>query len=387
MVPGSLRSLGEAFPALRPLSKHVNTQRLSVILTLVFFLLATTWLFHSTGSRSRLPKPVDETPASYPPSSIAHPIRKLITTARDEFATTTSTQSKTLKRPVEEYRRKYKIPPPPHFNKWYHFAIKNNVQLIDEYDGIYHTLLPFWGLSPQAIRKRTRKALGSDNFLSAVFVRNGEVVKTERGAEWRQKAVAGMLQGFVQYLPDMDLAFNLHDEPRVILPNEDLTRLLQTAQKDVMPTDTATKSPRNSWSVKPKDVNNGHIEPFSITPFNEYAHQFTWTISRLSCPVDTPARFLDYDDKEIPGRLGAYAVHDLGFIYNRTAFTDICLSPSLMDTFGFFNRPNAWSVTHDLVPIFSPSKISSFQDILYPSPWYWADKVVHNETMDPDWVE
>src|SRR5204863_4058323 len=134
---------------------------------------------------------------------------------------------------------------------------------------------------------------------------------------------------------------------------------------------------------KTNDVNDGYVEPSVMTPFNEYAHQFTWTISRLSCPVDTPARFLDYHDNQAPDRRSAYSIGDLGFIHNRTAFTDICLSPSLTESFGLFNRPNAWSVTYDLVPIFSPSKISSFQDLLYPSPWYWADRVVYNETKDP----
>src|SRR6266536_1797785 len=155
MVAGSLRSFAETFHAIGPLSKRIKAHRLLLILALVVFLLATTWLFHPSGSRPSLPKSVDETltsdPSSSParPTAIPHPIRKLIASAREEFTATTSRQSKTLKEAVIEYRRRYKIPPPPHFDKWYDFAVENNVQLIDEYDGIYQALLPFWGLSPQ----------------------------------------------------------------------------------------------------------------------------------------------------------------------------------------------------------------------------------------------
>jgi Glycosyl transferase family 90 len=383
----------DAFDAATSLFKRTKLLRPLLILGLVVLVFVTTLLFHNSGSLSSLPNAVDDLPVPHPagspaqPPGVPHPIRNLITSAREEFARTRSRQSKILEEATTEYRRRYKIPPPPYFEKWYNFALEINVQLIDEYDSIYHSLLPFWGMSPQSIRKRTRKALGSDDFLMTVFVRNGQVTKVERGQEWRQKAISGMMEKFVRYLPDMDMAFNLHDEPRVILPNEDLERLIEKAQRDIMPKAAANKSPRNAWSAKPEDVNDGHIEPYIITPFNEYAHQFTWTVSRLSCPVNTPARALDYDDRNIADRLAGYISSDLGFIYNRTAFTDICLSPSLMENFGFFNLPNAWSVTHDLIPIFSSSKISSFQDFLYPSPWYWADKVVRNETKDLEWNE
>jgi hypothetical protein len=393
MVGVSLRSLIEASPAIGPLFKRIKPQRYLVFLALIFFLLATIWLFGPSIPRSRPPNPIDESlplpsyPSSSPgrPATIPHPIRKLIASAREEFTATASRQSRTLKEAVKEYRRRYKIPPPPHFDKWYDFAVANKVQLIDEYDAIHQLLLPFWGLSPRAIRKRLGDALGADDFLIGVFIRGGKVAKMERGPEWRQDALSGMMKKFVQYLPDMDLAVNLHDEPRVIVPHDDLARLLQTAQKDTMRKATANKSPRNGWSARPKDVNDGHIVPFNITPFNDNTHQFTWAISKLSCPLDTPARTLDFHGERVPDRLAAYAVDELGFIYNRTAFTDICLSPSLEESVGSFNKPNSFNVAHDLIPIFAPSKISSFQDILYPSPWYWADKVFLNETRDPPW--
>jgi hypothetical protein len=77
----------------------------------------------------------------------------------------------------------------------------------------------------------------------------------------------------------------------------------------------------------------------------------------------------------------------LGFIHNTTAFSDVCNVPSLRNTYGFFDRPNVFAVVHDLFPVFSQSKVSTFQDILYPSPWYWAQKVPYVKEKDYSWEE
>lgn len=316
-----------------------------------------------------------------------HPIPSLVAHARTEFERTRSSQSRSLKEATAEYRRRYKLPPPPHFDRWYDFVVENNVQLVDEYDQIHRDLLPFWGLAPQVLRGRATRAIRTDNFLMAVRIRNGKVDSVERGNEWQQEAIGGMIEKFVRYLPDMDLAFNLHDEARVVLPHEDLRRLVVRADTEVIPQASIVASPVSIWSWSPSDLLESPIRPDPTSPFKEYAHQFTWTDSRVSCPEDTPARMLNYDGSPSPDQVSAYGVGELGFVYNKTALTDICLSPSLRETWGFFNRPNAFSVTHELTPIFTPSKMSSFQDILYPSPWYWADKVILNATRDMPWDE
>lgn len=69
----------------------------------------------------------------------------------------------------------------------------------------------------------------------------------------------------------------------------------------------------------------------------------------------------------------------LDFISNITAFTDICLSPSLKEIHGFLNRPATINIVHELFPVFSYSKTITYQDVLYPSPWYWSDQVSWKE--------
>jgi hypothetical protein len=313
----------------------------------------------------------------------SHPVDQLIRSSESEFNSLLSRQSKTLEEAVAEYRRRYGISPPPNFDIWYEFAKRKEVQLIDEYDTIYETLLPFWGLEPSVIRARVAEAIGYDNVLLAVLVRGGEVVKAEGGPDWQQEATVGMMKEFVKYLPDIDLAFNLHDEPRVILPADQLARLVHRAKTQRLPAALAHKEPRNEFSARPADMGNGkRIKEVKTTRFNKFAHQHTWSHSRASCDPAAPARDFQETSRD---NITSYAYGDLGFVYNSTAFSDICMSPSLRETFGFFDRPNAFNIVQDLFPVFSQSKISSFQDILYPSPWYWAHKVDYDKERDVEW--
>jgi hypothetical protein len=48
---------------------------------------------------------------------------------------------------------------------------------------------------------------------------------------WQKDGTLTILKKFAQWLPDMDLPFNEHDEPRVIVAHENLHRLA-TASKE-----------------------------------------------------------------------------------------------------------------------------------------------------------
>jgi hypothetical protein len=326
-------------------------------------------------------KPLDPVPIDM---SKGHPAAQLIAAAEADFQGTLNRQSKSLSDAVREYRRRNGISPPPHFDKWYEFATRNGVVMIDEYDTINEMLLPFWALKPSTIRSRIANALGhEDSSMLAVAIRHGAVENFQGGDEWQQQATVGMMKQFVQYLPDMDLGFNIHDEPRVVVPTNILSSMVAKARYEVLPRTAKNTTPRNAFSARPKDLSDGtRFAEVSTTKFNRFAHQQTWTHSRLSCSPGTQAQtFEDY----AADNLTAYATSNLGFIYNATAFSDICNSPSFSSTYGFFERPNAFSIIHELTPVFSQSKISSFQDILYPSPWYWMGKVGYDEMLDTTW--
>ncbi len=314
-----------------------------------------------------------------------HPIDQLIRDAEEEFRSVRNRQSKSLEDAVKEYKRRYKIHPPPKFDQWYKFAKAKGVQLIDEFDTIYHSLLPFWALEPSVIRARAREALGYDNALLGLLIRNGQVISAAGGTEWQQVSTVGMVKNFVQHLPDLDLPFNDHDEPRVIVPHDDLSRLVAIAIDQNMPAAFKTLAPKNRFSARPGDMDDGkRFHEFKATRFNTFAHQATWTHSRQSCPPHSPSRALDDSPSD---DVSSYSFSELGFIRNKTAFSDICLSPSLRERYGFFNRPNRFQIVQDLFPVFSQSKISSYQDILYPSPWYWSEKVPYREEEDYGWEQ
>ena len=361
-----------------------RTQQATALLLLFFFIL--TLLFirgeHENHEPPEQPSP-DLTKPLPPPSDTSHPIYQLISNADEEQEQVVSRQSDSLAKAVEEYQRRYGLSPPPNFDKWYEFAKSKDVKLIDEYDSIYHSLLPFWGLKPSTIRERAKESLGFDNALLGVIIRNGMVISAAGGTEWQQQSTAGMLEHFVKYLPDMDLPFNVHDEPRVVIPDDDLSRLLAAAKDQAIPAAFKNKAPKNSFSDRPADMDDG-TRPYEVklTRFNKFAHQPTWTNSRLSCPPDSPARSLDESTAD---DTSSFTFSELRLINNKTAFSDVCLSPSLRERHGFFNRPNAFNIVHDLFPIFSQSKISSFQDILYPSPWYWSNKVPYDSNTDITW--
>ncbi|KAI1861067.1 hypothetical protein JX265_009686 [Neoarthrinium moseri] len=325
-------------------------------------------------------------PKPKPAPAGSHPMWHLITAAERELEDTKSRQSKTLEDAVAEYRRRYRIPPPPHFDKWFAFARAKRVQLIDEFDMIHESLTPFWGLKPATIRQRAKEALGFDNALLGISLRDGKATHVQGGSDWQREATVAMMGKFMEWLPSMDLCFNLHDEPRVTVPHDDLAKLVRRGLQVNMPRAYLNEKPKNSFSKPATFLNEGHgFEESKLTRFNVFAHQPTWTHSRLSCPPDSPTRAIEEDEQV--DDLSKYGLSDLGFVYNTTAMSDICNSPSLGSSFGFFDRPNAYNVVLDLFPIFSQSKISSYSDILYPSPWYWYEKVSYDEKKDMPWAK
>ncbi|KAF7534733.1 hypothetical protein G7054_g5968 [Neopestalotiopsis clavispora] len=343
---------------------------------------------HDDGSMTNPPSPPagPNDPKTKPAPAGSHPMWHLITAAERELEETKQRQSKTLQEAVAEYRRRYKIPPPPNFDKWFAFAQAKGVQLIDEFDMIHESLTPFWGLKPETIRQRGKEALGFDNALLGISIRGGKTTHVQGGGDWQREATVGMMGKFIEWLPNMDLCFNLHDEPRVTVPHDDLARLVKRGLDVNMPKAFLNTNPKNEFTKAKSGLTTGHgFEEQKQTRFNVFAHQPTWTHSRLSCPPDSPARGLEDDEKR--DDVSKYGLGELGFVYNATAMADICNSPSLSSTFGFFDRPNAYNIVLDLFPIFSQSKMSSYSDILYPSPWYWYEKVSYDEKQDYPWLK
>jgi hypothetical protein len=109
---------------------------------------------------------------------IQHPIPKLMDEAEIKFRRKMERQSKTLKDAVEEYKRRYKMPPPRDFDLWWQFAKDNDVVMVDEYDGLMGDLEPFYQLPGEEIRRRTVQAstIVCQNIFYANFTREGRFI-------------------------------------------------------------------------------------------------------------------------------------------------------------------------------------------------------------------
>lgn len=87
-----------------------------------------------------------------------HPIPKLMEEAEQRFRKKLGGQSKTLKAAIQQYKKRYGRPPPKGFDEWWNFVKKNDVQMVDEYDGLMEDLKPFWELSGDELKRRAAQA-------------------------------------------------------------------------------------------------------------------------------------------------------------------------------------------------------------------------------------
>lgn len=128
-----------------------------------------------------------------------------------------ASQSQSLAEAVAEYKRRYKRAPPKGFDRWYAFATKNKVGLIDEYDSIQHSILPFFSL-PRDLLVTRQDGLKESPNTHTMQVRNGQVALYGAKKDLkRAKEQSEMMQHFVQWLPDVDIVMSAHDGPAVMM--------------------------------------------------------------------------------------------------------------------------------------------------------------------------
>lgn len=154
-----------------------------------------------------------------------HPIEYLIDSAEKEFANKISQQSHTIAEAAAAYRQRRGRHPPPGFDKWFKFAQEKNAVIVEDFwDQIYHDLEPFWALEAQRIRK------DAWDFEMRIEVRDG---KASSGSDWFWTKIWLKMIGTVEgLLPDMDIALNAMDEPRLVVPWEEIDELVGRAGQD-----------------------------------------------------------------------------------------------------------------------------------------------------------
>lgn len=100
-----------------------------------------------------------------------------------------------------------------------------------------------------------REALGHEDSQMGVTIQDGQSHVV--GSEWdefQNPATQGMLSNFSKSLPDMNLAFNVNDEPRVFGSHEGVTSLHSSAVVS-----TKSVQPVSDNFTRANDIGNGQM--------------------------------------------------------------------------------------------------------------------------------
>ncbi|KAL2444785.1 hypothetical protein ABEF95_017254 [Exophiala dermatitidis] len=280
---------------------------------------------------------------------------------------------------VTRYKRRYNRNPPPGFDIWFEYAKNKSALLVDEFDQIYEDLLPFRAIPPADLRRQSWEMVSNPwNEISGITIRNGKatvqdnVLPTHR---WMLDGVAVLINSFAQYLPDMDLAFNLNDESRVAVPYSDLKFLREKGRLERSGRATWSDDRAAGWSPIPE-------HEFAETVFHDMSFRNTFRqFGSVGCSPSSLARRSPPTSSRAHICGSCVAPHSLGqFVGNWSDAADICHQPDMAELHGFYLSPAAFKTSHQLMPVFSQSKPHGFNDILYPSAWNYMDKVIYAPT-------
>jgi hypothetical protein len=310
-----------------------------------------------------------------------HPIADLMREANQKWLAYDSDRSMSFRQTVAKYRETHGRHPPPGFKEWYIFARKKKVHNVDDFQQITGDLRPFWAVPPAEIRQMAAKLQTSDG-IAGLQIRNKKVVYSPIEG-WRIETLRKSIKRIARYLPDMDIALNIMDQPRVMVSFEDNQEYLRTeALTRSLPVDAKdqfTSDMKHMYKAE-STADNG-VDPswFSIAgkPYMDFA--------RESCDPTSPARSDNFttDDAD---RL--YKSSSGGFISNFTAASDLCtVGPVLGDKHGFLFSASSNLVTRKLIPVFSECKVSVNNDILFPANMYFMNdkRYVYNSRHDYEW--
>lgn len=354
-----------------------------------------------TWRKSRKPTPLV-------PVDDQHPIRQLMLEADENFQHYNNGRSTTFSETVHKYRSTHGRHPPPGFKEWYKFARERRVYNIDDFAQVNDDLRPFWAIPAAHIRNLA--AHSSDeraDLIATISLRDGQVFQEEWG--WRSETFVKMLKQVARFLPDMDIPINRMDQPRVLVPWEDLQVHLKAEEE------TRSLAEDNVVDTFTKGMSALFIPRFQV-PGPKWLHRwnpFVFPEYRTSTPDDprpdygwfnfAAGRFMDIAAKACP--LGSYARdpeskvrlqnaeklykhHQGGLITNFNISSDLCtVGPQLSSLHGMLYASTSMLVTQKLVPIFGECRTNVNNDILFPANMYWKrdKRYNYNDGQDINW--
>ena len=319
----------------------------------------------------------------------SHPISRLMAEADQRWRSYEDNRSSTFKETVSKYRRRYGRHPPPGFKEWYLRARELNVHNVDDFDQIMDDLRPFWGVEPNVLRMLTAHAWEKDDAaISGLNIRNHKIVNITK-ASWRIETMQTMIEPFVEYLPDMDIAMNRMDQPRVVVPWDDMQVLLakEVATRQMVPdaADSFTAHQANllNVSVTPEE----DLSPREDPGWYWAAGRQYMEIVREACPPESHARENE-GGADIDLAEALYKDRHGGIFTNFNRSSDLCtVGPEIAEKHGLLFSATSMIATKRLVPVFGECKVNVNSDILFPANMYWKHdpRYDYNGEVDIDW--
>jgi Glycosyl transferase family 90 len=326
----------------------------------------------------------EETPGLETDAPDPHPIHDLRLEADQRWRKYGSGRSRTFRRTVEKYRNRYGRHPPPGFKEWYKFAREKNVFNIDDFEQVMDDLRPFWAIDPKVLRKHAAHMSEDEkNGISGIHIRNHAVVR-QTNPNWRSEILQTLIEKFVKYLPDMDIAMNRLDQPRTIVPWEDMQELLAKEHK----TRALPAGAMNNFTEHQDSLLDTTIQDYKDDPSERLDAEWIFRpgkpymdLASLACPPGSPAR----SNVSIATADAIYK-HSLGgLVTNFNRSTDLCTAgPAIQDLHGFLYSASSITASKKLLPVFGECKVNVNSDILFPANMYYANDVRYDYSSEED---
>lgn len=315
-----------------------------------------------------------------------HPIQKLMKDARARHDEKLSRRSYDLNDAAAKYRAARGRHPPPGFEHWFQAALDTNSVVVEDfYDRIYKDLTPFWGLDIDNVRNRAHA------WPWVVRVRNGTASgdgNVEGRVPWLQ-LWTGLVGEFADRMPDVDMPINYMDEPRLLVPHNEIAKLVAREEDErAMPPAAMVSADFKGLEKVDKAKPDTYDPKWSGPSDSAY-----WTLAAKTCGPRSPSygveAMTDFSKPaEFPQNYDPDYATD-GYIFNWTSATDPCQQPHLRQLHGTFVEPVSLSSTSELIPLFGGSKLPMNNEILIPGAMYLTDDEFYSggDSHGPPWQQ
>ncbi|RYP03948.1 hypothetical protein DL764_004782 [Monosporascus ibericus] len=282
-----------------------------------------------------------------------------------------ATVSTTLRSAVREYKDRYHgRNPPPNFDKWFSFAQQRKSAIIDKFDQIDKDILPFWGMNLQKIRSGL-DFLKSLPDIGVITIADGKVYHSQPSDPSQRQVlddVVSMISSFSEHLPDMSVAINLNERPRILVPWDDVYRMALSGSKPRFNIFHNRLHRRQVGDRKPPLGNSNGASTAAETSTSQpiVSAQKFHHLQAFACPPGSPTRAgIHWNVRDFCAACAN--PHSQGqFVQDWQKSLDPCHQPDLFNLHDFHMARHGYEIHQTLLPLFSGSKTDSFNDILIP---------------------